>query len=190
VFALAVAAAGAVPAGATTLIRASLEHLVATNGTIVVGDVVDTDSHWNEEGTFILTDVRVAPREVLKGKLENGEGELALTLLGGSVDGKTALIVGGADLRPGKSYVLFVDDQPLPGVARARTIRDHCQGVFEIVKGQRGLGSRAVSQAAGHPLLPDVSGQADAAGGMEGFTLQALKDSIRKIAGEQAGPQR
>lgn len=84
----------AAPLGATTLARTGLDELVAGNDRVVVGEVVDAISYWNEDRTFILTDVRVAPTETIKGK---AKGELTLTLLGGTVGDLTTLIVGGAE---------------------------------------------------------------------------------------------
>jgi len=168
----------AAPASATTLIRASLDHLTDGNGTVVVGEVVDAYSYWNEDGTFILTDVRVAVNERLKGKLD--DGELTVTIMGGTVGDLTTLIVGGAELIPEHSYVLFLDEEDLPGARGVRTVRDHCQGVFEVEIAEDGL--RAVSQANGHPLLPDASGAFDAPGGAEGFPLEAMIETIRERA--------
>jgi hypothetical protein len=168
----------AAPASATTLIRASLDHLTDGNATVVVGDVVDAYSYWNEDGTFILTDVRVAVNERLKGKLD--DGELTVTIMGGTVGDLTTLIVGGAELIPDHSYVLFLDEEDLPGARGVRTVRDHCQGVFEVEIAEDGL--RAVSQANGHPLLPDASGAFDAPGGAEGFPLEAMIETIRERA--------
>ena len=180
--ALAVAAAGVAPAGATTLRRASLDELTAENKTIVVGEVVDTRSYWNAEGTFILTDVRVAASDVLKGKVD-GPG-LTVTIMGGTMDETTALIVGGAELVRGNTYVLFLDDSDLPGAPAARTVRHHSQGVFRVVGGADGSAPRAVSQANGQALVADASGAVDAPGGSAGFPLEALKEAIRTAAGD------
>jgi len=179
--ALAIMATAAIvaPARATTLVRASMDELIATNNTIVVGEVVDTYSYWNDEGTFILTDARVAVHEVVKGKVR--EGELTLTLMGGTVGDLTTLIVAGAELISGDSYVLFLNDEDLPGAPGHRTVRDHCQGVYDIVPAADGL--RAVSQANGYPLLPDASGYFDPPGGVEGFPLEAMIEAIREEAG-------
>lgn len=116
--AVAVAAGAVAPAGATTLIRAGLEDLAATNDTVVVGEVLATQSYWNDEGTFILTDVRVAPAEVLKGRAAR-QRELTVTLMGGTVGDRTTVIVGGAELAPGRSYVLFLGEEDLPGAPAA-----------------------------------------------------------------------
>lgn len=171
-----VAALLAVPAGATTLARVGLAELVAENSTIVVGQVMDVFSYWNDEGTFILTDVRLATSETLKGRVRNGE--VTVTLMGGTVGGTTALIVGGAQLFEGGQYVLFLNREELPG-RRAVTVRDHVQGVFQVFEGAGGL--RAVSQANSHPLMPDLFGNAEPPGGAAGLALTELTQQIRVI---------
>jgi hypothetical protein len=184
VMALAIAAGVVAPVSATTLIRTSLDDLVRGNATIVVAEVVDVHSYWNEDGTFILTDVRVAASDVLKGRLQ--DRELTVTLMGGRVGDITTLIIGNPELIPGNSYVLFLNEEDLPGT-RARTVRDLVQGVFDVRIGRDGL--RAVSQANGHPLLPDAFGSVDAAGGAEGFPLNFMMQSIRDIAGREGARQ-
>ncbi len=177
ILAIAMAGSACLPASATTLRRASLEDLVSTNATVLLGEVVDAQSHWNSDGSFILTDVRIRPLDVLKGAA--AARELTITLMGGSVGDLTTLIVGGAELVPGRTYVLFIDGGSLPGTATVATINDHSQGVFEVVAGTDV--PRAISQANGHPLLPDSLGHADAPGGTEGFPLGAMLDSIRDL---------
>ena len=174
--AVAIAASLAVPASATTLRRMGLEELVASNKTVVVGQVVDARSYWNKDKTFIMTDVRIAVNEVVKG---NAQNEVKVTLMGGRVGDLTTLIVGGAELIPGKSYLLFLNEESLPGM-RAQTVRDLCQGAFDLVIGKDGL--RAVSQANRHPLVPDRLGYIDAPGGVEGTPFNAMVQSIRQLA--------
>lgn len=179
--AFAIAASVVAPAGATTLIRESLDELVRSNRTIVVGEVVDVRSYWNADGTFILTDVRVAAHDVLKGNVQNRE--LTLTIMGGRVGETTTLIIGNPELIPGNSYVLFLNEEDLPG-ARALTVRSLVQGAFDVKIGKDGL--RAVSQANGHPLLPDARGSFEPEGGREGFPLYSMTQAIRDMAGRDA----
>jgi hypothetical protein len=183
--ALAIAASVAAPASATTLVRASLDELVASNEAVVVGEVVDVESYWNAEHTFILTDVRFSVSDVLKGNSRGGE--LTITLMGGSVGELTTLIVGGPQLFPGHSYVLFLNEESLPGV-QALTVRDLVQGAFDVVMAKDGL--RAVSQANSHPLIADKQGYLDAPGGVEGFPLTAMMTSVREIAARPRDAQR
>src|SRR5690349_11478748 len=152
--ALALAASVAAPASATTLVRASLDELVAANSAVVLGEVVDVESYWNAEHTFILTDVRFRTSDVLKGRAQSDE--LTITVMGGSVGDLTTLIIGGPQLFPGHSYVLFLNEESLPGAQSVLTVRDLVQGAFDVVMAKDGL--RAVSQANSHPLLPDKAG--------------------------------
>jgi hypothetical protein len=181
--ALAVAmAAGAVaPSNATTLIRQSLDSLVRGSSTIVVGEVVAARSYWNDQGTFILTDVRFRATEVLKGDPRNTD--LTVTLMGGTVDDLTTVIVGGAELLPGKSYLVLMGDGDLPGVRGVRTVGHHSQGVFDIVRARDGI--RAISQANRHPLYPDAFGFVDPPGGAKGMLLNDLVRSIHETVARQ-----
>lgn len=183
VCAVVLTAAVASPAGATTLIRAGLEGLVAGHETIVVGEVLGAYSYWNADGSFILTDVSILASDVLKG--EAGERILTVTLMGGSVGDTTTLIIGGAELFPGRSYVLFLDREELPGAPAALTVAEHVQGAFELVLDGAG-DVRAVSQASRHPLAPDAFGQFEAPGGSEGMRYSELVESIRDLAGRRA----
>jgi hypothetical protein len=180
VLAVAIAASVVAPAGATTLIRQGLDGLVADNSTIVVGEVLDVASYWNENGDFILTDVRVAVVEVLKGRVQ--DPELTVTLMGGTVGDLTTLILGTAELIPGRPYVLFLNEEDIPG-ARALTVRDHCQGAFDLVMTKGGL--RAISQANQHPLVPDHLGYFEAPGGVQGLPFKDMVESIRDLADRQ-----
>jgi hypothetical protein len=142
---------------------------------------VDANSHWNADGSFIVTDIRVAVRDVLKG--EAGSREVNFTIMGGRVGDLTTLIVGGAELIPGNSYVMFLNEEELPGRQRALTVRDHAQGVFNLEIAKDGL--RAVSQANRHPLVADPSGNFEAAGGLDGYPAAAMIQSVRQIVERQ-----
>lgn len=174
---LALALAAGTPAGATTLVRQSLDALVAAHPTIVVGQVVAAHSYWNADDTFIVTDFEVRTTDVLKGEAKGGE--IDVTVLGGTVGDITVLIPGGADYVPGKTYVLFLG-APLPGTSGDAGAPAHAQGVFEVVRARDGM--RAISQANSHPLHPDALGFVDPPGGAEGLPLEALVRSIRELA--------
>jgi hypothetical protein len=172
-------------ASATTLIRESLDDLTTANSTIVLGEVVDLYSYWNADGTFVLTDVRVLAQETLKGNTPAGR-EFTFTIMGGTVGNLTTIIIGGPELTRGRQYVLFLNEEDLPRADGALTVRDHSQGVFDVV-GVGGL-ARAVSQAARHPLVPDARGDSSPPGGAEGLPLADLRRSVRQRIGI-AAPQ-
>jgi hypothetical protein len=179
--AFAMAAGAVAPSNATTLIRQSLEGLVAGSSTIVVGEVLAAHSYWNDEGTFILTDLRFRATDVLKG--DPRDTDFTVTLMGGTVGDLTTVIVGGAELLRGKAYLVFLGDGDLPGVRGVRTVGHHSQGVFDIVRARDGL--RAISQANRHPLYPDAFGFVDPPGGAKGLLLGDLTRFVRETAARQ-----
>jgi hypothetical protein len=164
----------AAPAHATTLIRQSVERLARENSTALVGRVVSAHSYWNADHSMILTDVRLRTTDLLKGRPGLIE---TVTLMGGTVGDVTTLIVAGPELIPGSDYLLFVNDEELPGGVLRPTVRDLAQGVFRL----RSVGGRlrAWSQAIGHPLLPDADGLIEPAGGYEGINLDELTAQVR-----------
>jgi hypothetical protein len=182
---VAIAAGTVAPAGATTLIRQSLEDLVKHNSKIVVGDVLETYSYWNQDGSEILTDVRFVASQVLKG----GPGDLdfTITVPGGWVGDQGIVVVGGAELVQGHSYVLFLNEATLRGGARALVVRDLMQGAFDLKVEQGGI--RAVSQAVRHPLTPDRAGQVEPPGGKTGMPFETLVGSIRQLVERQGSRQ-
>lgn len=174
------------PVAATTLIRAGLDELVASNEMILMGEIVDLYSYWNADGTFILTDVRIRPLELVKGALP--KGDLTVTLMGGTVGDTTTLILGSPELVPGKPYVLFLNPEDLPGVRSVMTVRDHCQGVFDLITKKDEL--FAVSQANTFSLLPDANGFYKAPGEIEGFQLDEMLKTIHEITERLDGAPR
>lgn len=168
----------AAPAAATTLIRMGLDELVASNQTIVLGKVVGTRSYWNEDRSFILTDIRVRAKEVLKGN--PGKRNFTVTIMGGKVGDVTTLIVAGPELQIGSEYLLFVNREDLPGASQVATVRDLCQGIFDIVPDPSG--TVAISQAARHPLLADKSGFVEPPGGRSGIALHDVLREIRSLS--------
>ncbi|MDA8019238.1 MAG: hypothetical protein MPN21_17495 [Thermoanaerobaculia bacterium] len=166
------------PSEATTLKRMSVEKLAATNTSVTIGTVVESRSYWNEGGTFILTDVVIEPDAVLKGQAVRGS-RMVLTLMGGQVDDLATVIVGGASFELGKSYVIFSSVSDLPGAPSVSTVRDHSQGVFELIQSADGH-LRAVSQASDQHLIADDRGQKSAPGGERGMDFDGLLRSIER----------
>ena len=178
---LALAGSIGAPLSASTFIRASLEQLVKRNTTIVVGEVRDAKSYWNEEEGFILTDVRIRATEVLKG--DPMDNDFTITFLGGTVGDTTTVLTGGPELIPGKAYVLFLRDVVLKNGEGVRIVPAHAQGVFDIVRARDGLW--AISQAHRVPLVPDALGLVEPPGKAQGIPLHSMIRSIREIAARE-----
>lgn len=167
----------AVPAEASRFARMGLDALVGANETIVVGEAVDAQSYWNDSGTFILTDVTFVVSELLKGAVDGHE--ITVTLAGGTVGDLSTVIVGGAELVPGKAYLLFLRKKDIVGTRGVLTPPDHSQGVFELKRAVGGL--RAVSQAIGHELVPDARGLAEPPGAAAGTPFESFRQSVRDL---------
>ena len=186
--ALALAVILAPPSGALSLKRADLDNLVAGNSVIVVASVDGASSYHGSGTKFILTDFRLTVQQVLKGSVS---GTFPITMMGGTVGDYTTLIPGGAILIPGRTYVLFLRSEALPGTRGVTTVAEHTQGVFDIsvVNGVKW----AVSQAAGMALIPgeDDEGEEeefpDVPGGAEGMSLDQLVREIQSRVKETAG---
>ena len=157
------------PAAATTLVRQGLDRLTTENEAVVQAKILETHSYWNDDHTFILTDVRARASRVFKGP---DAESVTLTLMGGTVGEVTTLIVGGASLVPGSEYVLFLAHADLPGASGRLTVREHAQAVFVLENG------RAFSEAIGEPLVPDANGDTAVPGGEDGLAVDEL---IRQI---------
>lgn len=168
----------AVPASATTLIREGLESLTRSNGLVVHGKVAEIRSYWNEDHSFIFTDVRVTPIERVK-DLFRGSEDVTFTVLGGTVGDVTTLVIGGPELVPGSEYVLFLAEDTVLG-RTLLTAPSLSQGIFEVFRTTTGV--RAVSQAAFDPLLPDANGLDRAPGGAEGLDLDTMLMSVRRMS--------
>lgn len=165
------------PAGASTFPRVDLEYLVSENETIVVGEAVAARSYWNDDHSFILTDVTFVVAQTLKGEMAK---EIVVTVPGGTVGELTSAIVGGAELAPGRSYLLFLDRVNMLGVRDVLAVHDHGQGIFDVELKDGAV--RAFSQARKHELVPDTAGQREPLGGADGIVLDQLIGSVREIA--------
>ncbi len=164
-------------AQALSLQRQSLSQLTKNNSTIVTGKVVDAYSYWNADGSWIVTDFRVQPNDVIKGAVKNPD--LTVTMLGGTVGETSVLVPGTASLEVGKSYLLFVSQADMPGVPGAKVLRGHTQNVFDLIPTKDG--ALALSQASDSPLQPDADGKTAAVGGTDGMYLEALKSAIQEL---------
>lgn len=176
---MAIAAATIAPASATSMMRAGLDTLVRENAVVVVGEVVDVYSHWNTEGTFILSDVRFVVDDVLKG--ESVQREFTFTAMGGTVGDLSSVIIAGPEIEVGGRYVLFLNREDVPGLAGALVVRDLSQGIFDVKASA--YGPWAISQSVGHGLLPDAGGSTEPVGGYSGMPLEKLSGEIRRLAG-------
>lgn len=125
---LAVAAGSA---RATEVAERSLRQLAADAPTIVHGTVVGSHSHWTENHSLIVTDVRVHVEDVLKG---DPVSEVVVTQPGGAVGAIRVEADGAAAFRVGDEAILFLDRSPR-GVTHVVGLM---QGRFDVVTDAHG----------------------------------------------------
>src|SRR5262249_9588908 len=146
-----------------------LPDLVANNRVVIEAEVVDIQSYWNADRSFILSSVSVRQIGMAKG---SGELVTTFTILGGQVGATTAIILGNPEFRVGGRYIIFLNPETMPGGEKRLTVRDLAQGVFTVT------GDVAVSQAADLELFPDDEGATEPVGRRVGLSRRQLMDDI------------
>jgi hypothetical protein len=134
-------------ASATTVVPMNLDDMAKASPDIVHGTVVATASHWNEDKTLIVTDVRIRVEDTLKG---NAGGEITVTQPGGVVGALRVEIPGVTAFRQDQEAVLFLGPQKNGNYA----VTGLMQGQFDVVTdaktGQRTDRARSFRREARH----------------------------------------
>lgn len=89
-----------------SLMRANLEDLTAQADYIIIGNAVESKSHWNNEKTTIVTDVKVSIEEQIKGKIDLNE--IIIRVIGGRVEDKTISSPEEPEFDIGKKAIFFM----------------------------------------------------------------------------------
>lgn len=168
----------AVSAPATTVVPMNLEEMAMASPDIVHGTVVSTNSHWNEDKTLIVTDVRIRVHDALKG---GAAGEITVTQPGGVVGALRVEIPGVAAFRPDQEAVLFLGPQKDGNFA----ITGLMQGQFDVItdektgqKSVRGLTAEKLGAAGKAAPLQSKDGSEE---------LGAFKTRVKKLVHELDG---
>jgi hypothetical protein len=124
----------AVPAFATTLVRADLEELVRRSERVVRAKVVKVEPHWSGDRTHIVTDVTLEVAEDLKGQ---GAHQVIVRQPGGVVGDVGQQVSGLASWTRGEEVVVCLERHgPLFRVAGM------AQGKYRVVRDASGARAR------------------------------------------------
>jgi hypothetical protein len=115
----------AVPTGASTFLAMSQEELVAVADAVVVGEVMQVQSYWNEGATAIVTDALVRVDETLAG---NASGVVQVRTFGGQVGPVRIEAHGFPVFERGQRVVLHLQDE-----GDAARVVGYQQGHFRIL---------------------------------------------------------
>ena len=169
----------ALPAAATSVLRADVPVLAQEADTVVRGTVRRVQSRWSGDRRRIVTDVEVEVAEALKG----APGRTVLvTQPGGRVGDVGQRVEGLAAFAPGEEVVLFLDRHG----PKAFRVRGMAQGKFRVQRdGTRAL---AVPEPTGHARLVDPATGAEVQPSQKSVPLEQLRTQVREAAAR--APQR
>ncbi len=92
-------------AWSTTLIKLDFADLATQADRIVVGTVAALDSHWEESGRFIHTDVTIDVERYVAGR---GPARLTLRTPGGQIGGRGQVAHGAPSFTLGERVLVFL----------------------------------------------------------------------------------
>jgi hypothetical protein len=119
------------PSHATTVEGMSLREMATEAPSIIHGTVVATSSRWTENRSLIVTDIRIAVHEVIKGE---DVTEIVITQPGGTVGNLRVDADGAVTFKEGEETILFLDRSPR-GITYVVGLS---QGRFDVVDDQQG----------------------------------------------------
>lgn len=169
---VALVAAAALPATASTFLGMTQGELVAHSKAVVIGEVTDVRSFWNDDATAIITEASVVVQETLAG---DAPAIVVVRTFGGKVGAVTIEAEGFPTFEKGQRAVLFLG----PDGDASRVI-GYQQGHWRVVTRH----SDGVQVA-----LPTVDSGANLitrdgrpAPRQQAMTLDALREQVRGAA--------
>lgn len=172
-------------AWATTIQVLSLEKLTRSSSVILRGKVTKIESFWNKDRTAIYSRISLQREEELKGTTQ---AEVQVFLPGGTVDGRTTIVIGAPEFKEGEEVVLFLsqatgyqEEVALPETVVPFRLTDLLQGKFNVVVDPATGRKMAVSSAAKLLERPGIKPEMLPPGGLKGLALTELVTKIRQI---------
>ncbi len=186
--AMAFALLGASFATATTVQKLSLQDLARKSEAIVVAEVEETVSRWDDEGKEIYTYVTVRVSDHVKGqkgqKGQKAPATLTLRQLGGQVDKIASVVPGMPEFRKGEQVVLFLSQKDAAGYPWVVGLQ---QGKYSVVTDENGL--KQVRNDVDGLTLAGPGGLKAEAKGSSQMTLESFLESIRNELNVPGGTQ-
>jgi len=166
--------AAAVPAGASTFLAMNQQELVAASDAVVIGEVMQVQSYWNDGATAIVTDALVRVNETLTGE---APGIVQVRTFGGQVGPVRIEAHGFPTFETGQQLVLHLQND-----GDAASVVGYQQGQFRVVVRQSDGVRVAVPTVDSGANLVHADGSAVAPQRVR--TLDALRDEVRAAAAE------
>ena len=131
--------------------RVSGTELLEDSHLIFVGELLDKESFWSQDGRFILTRHIFEVKESLKGQ---PGGRTEIIEYGGTVGDRTMTVSHVASYSPGREYLVFSYPDELH---QNRTLAGP-QGRLPVMSDKNGR--RSVRVYSSHPLMSVLGGEA------------------------------
>jgi len=167
-----VALLASVPVSASTFAAMSDEALVAASQTVVVGDVDQVYSFWNEDGTAIMTEAVVHVDRVLAG---SAPAQVTVRTFGGQVAGYRLEAEGFPTFQAGEHTVLFL----AAGTDGTYRVAGYQLGQYRVRPDAQGVATAFPALGQGTRLLFK---DGTAAPAPKALPLEALANRVRQIA--------
>lgn len=170
----------ALPAGATSMLRADLPALSRESDAVVRGTVRRVQSRWAADGRRIVTDVEIEVAEALKG----APGRTVLvTQPGGRMGDIGQRVSGLASFAEGEEVVVFLQRRGRDAFA----VRGMAQGKFRVQRSADGKAVLAVPESVGDARILDPATGRETHAAPRSVPLETLRTTVRAAA---AGKQR
>jgi len=167
-----VAMLAALPASASTFVAMSDEALVASSQAVVVGEVVQVDSFWNQDGTAVLTEATFQVGQTFAG---SAPATVKVRTFGGSVGDVRIEAIGFPTFEVGEHMVLFLEQ----GAEGTYRVTGYQLGQYRVRKNETGVVTAYPALEHGVQLLQIDGTPAPAPKVMP---LHALAERVRGLA--------
>jgi len=121
----------AIPAMATTILHRTVPELGKQSSHVVLGQVVEVRSFWNDTHTKVFTETIIQVDETYKGARQQ---TIRLLQPGGTVDNMKVTVHGALQWRQGEEVLLFVE----PYRDGAYGVSGFSQGKFKVERDATG----------------------------------------------------
>ena len=165
----------ALPAAATSLLRAEVPELSRKADAVVQGTVRRVQSRWAAGGRRIVTDVEIQVSDVLKGS----PGRTVLvTQPGGRVGDIGQRVSGLASFDEGEEVVVFLQRRG----PDAYSVRGMAQGKFRVQRSPDGKTALAVPEPTGDARVLDPATGEEVRPARHAVPLESLRSAVRAAA--------
>ncbi len=167
-----VALLASVPVSASTFAAMSDEALVASSQAVIVGDVDQVYSFWNEDGTAVLTEAVIHVDRVIAG---SAPSQVTVRTFGGQVGDYRLVADGFPTFQQGERTVLFL----AAGADGTYKVAGYQLGQYRVRPGADGVAMAFPTLEHGVRLMFK---DGTAAPAPKAQSLEALTNRVRRIA--------